>query len=69
MTKFTETQIKVLKGNYSNIAEVVGCSRVYVVNVLQNKTGNKRGGKKADAVREKASELLGVLQPETEFIQ
>ena len=54
--------MKILKGNLNRIAKKVGCSRNYVSLVLGNQlTGN---AKKAREIRETATKLLTVLQPE-----
>ena len=58
---FDEKQIKILKGNFRNIASSVGCTDVYVSKVINNRVGNKRGGPKSNAVVKKANELLKAL--------
>jgi len=63
MTNFNTTQIKILKGTYSTIAQSIGCTREYVAMVIKNKRGNKRSGPTADAIRQKANDLLAVLDP------
>lgn len=63
MTDFTKKQIKILKGNYRAIARACDCTPEYVVKVLAGKVGSRRGGPKADAVKEKARQLLNILEP------
>jgi hypothetical protein len=61
MTKFDKKQIKILQGNFTNIAKSVGCTRVYVSNVIYGRSGNKRKAPKSAAIEKKALELLRVL--------
>lgn len=63
MADFNKKQIDTLRGNFSSIGRAVGCTREYVIKVLNGEVGNKRGGKKAALIIEKAKELLAVLEP------
>lgn len=61
MTVFNEKQIKVLRGSFSRIAAIAGCSPRYVSMIVNNQ--RKSNSRKAIIVKEKAKEVLEVLMP------
>lgn len=62
MTVFNEKQIKVLTGSFSRIAAITGCTPRYVSMIVHNQRKSK--SKLAQAVTEKAKEILSVLMPD-----
>jgi hypothetical protein len=61
MIDFDEKQIKILTGNFKTIGKSCGCTREYVMKILKGQ--QKSNGPKAQAVREKATDLLKVITP------
>lgn len=61
MTEFDQKQVKILKGSFTRIAALVGCTPEYVAMIIKSKRPCK--AKTARAVIEKANELLAVLMP------
>jgi hypothetical protein len=60
MGKFSDIQIKILRGNYTKIGKSCGCSREYAERIIKSQL--KHNGKKAIAVIEKAQELLSFFE-------
>ena len=65
MNEFDKKQIALLRGSYTNIGKVCGCTREYASKIISGKIITKReaNAKKAEAVRAKAREILKVLTP------
>ena len=61
MPYFDQKQIKILKGSFTRIAALVGCTPEYVAMVVKSKRPCR--AKTAKAVIEKAKEVLAVLTP------